>query len=500
MRILFVASEAVPFIKSGGLADVVGALSKVLHQMGHDVRLVLPRYQDLDSDSFRLLPLMPEMKVQYGDETMVGSVLRCSYPGTQMPVYFLDEESFSQRPGIYGNGRSDYPDNDKRFAFFNMAALWLLKGLDWQPDIIHCHDWQTGLIPALLRHHPVVSQEAFYQDIKTVFSIHNLAYQGNFNKFLVPMIGLPWSVFTTDGLEFYNKTSFLKSGLVYSDELVAVSPTYAHEIQLDEQGAGMAGTLRSRAVNLHGILNGIDIDEWNPAVDPLLAKDYKIDDTKGKAACKAALQKEVGLPVDPGTPLIGMISRLVSAKGFDLITKALESLLQLDAQFFVLGSGDSEYEEIFEQAAIDHPRRFAAHIGYDADLSHRVIAGSDMFLMPSYYEPCGLTQLYSMRYGTVPVVRHTGGLADSVFHANDQSIEQGLGTGFLFDDYRPDVLIETIRQAIDLYKNEPKKWNHLVKNGMSRDFSWANSAEKYVKLYETAMAAKPKPAAEETKS
>ena len=483
MKILFVASEAVPFCKTGGLADVVGALSKVLHQHGHDVRLVLPRYQDIDQSRYRLLPLMPEINVQFGEDLMTGSVLRTSYPKTQMPVYFIDEPGFSERPGIYGPARSDYVDNDRRFSFFNMAALWLLKGLDWQPDIIHVHDWQTGLIPALLRHHPVVSNDEFYTPIKSVFSIHNLAYQGNFAKFVVPSIGLPWSVFTTDGLEFYGKTSFLKSGLVYSDELVAVSPTYAHEIQLDEQGAGMAGTLRSRASNLHGILNGIDTDEWDSMEDPYIPASFSAEDLTGKRNCKTDFQGEVGLPVDPKKPLIGMISRLVAAKGFDLITRALDHLAGLDAQFFILGSGESGYEQALLSASETNPETFGVHIGYDMPMSHRIIAASDMFLMPSYFEPCGLTQLYAMRYGTVPIVRRTGGLADSVFHATPEAVDSGLGTGFMFDDYRPDAMVEAVNEAVENYLRRPETWTRLVHNAMKKDFSWSRSAQQYERLY-----------------
>lgn len=485
MRILFAASEAVPFCKTGGLADVVGALSKVLHQHGHDVRLVLPRYQDIDQTKYRLLPMMPEVKVQYKGLPMVGSVVRCSYPGTQMPVYFIEEPSFSNRPGIYGAGRGDYPDNDQRFAFFNMAVLWLLKGLDWTPDIIHLHDWQTGLIPALLRHHPVVSQDPAYENIRTVFSIHNLAYQGNFDKFVVPGIGLPWTVFTSDGLEFYGKTSFLKSGLFFSDELIAVSPTYSREIQLDELGAGMAGTLRNRTNHLHGILNGIDTDEWNPADDKHIPHSFSINKLAGKAACKAAFQEEIGLPVEPKKPLVGMISRLVAAKGFDLITRSLDDLLSLDCQYIVLGSGEKSYEDEFTAAAEKHPDRFAAIIGYDQALSHRIIAASDIFMMPSYYEPCGLTQLYAMRYGTVPLVRRTGGLADSVSHATKKSIASGVGTGFVFNDYRPEKLVETLRSAVSLYKEQPDSWEKLARNAMRKDHSWNRSAEQYARIYES---------------
>jgi starch synthase len=485
LRILFVASECEPFIKTGGLADVLGALPRVLHSMGHDVRIVIPRYSRIDGAAHRLLPLMPEIKVRYGPHTFVGSVLRCDFPHTRkMPVYFIDEPHFFGRDGIYGAGRTDYNDNDQRFAFFAMATLWMLKGLDWQPDIIHLNDWQSGLVAPLLRHHPEILADPFYADIRTVFSIHNLAYQGAMDKFVIPSIGLPWSVYTQDGMEFYNKASFLKGGLVYSDRLVTVSPTYAREIQTPEHGAGMDGVLTARAAVLTGILNGIDSREWDPARDPHIAAPFDAANRAGKERCKEILQEIGGLNKSPRSPLAGMIGRLTEQKGCDLLIDSLRDILACGCQVFVLGSGEERYETALQSLAREFPRRLAVRVGYDAVLAHQIIAGSDLFLMPSRFEPCGLTQMYAMRYGTVPVARATGGLCDTVAphgaHASP--------TGFLFADYTPSALTEAVRTAVAVYTAGGAPWTTLQDNGMTRDFSWQRSAAEYESLYAVTLA------------
>jgi starch synthase len=459
------------------LADVAGALPRVLQQLGHDVRLVIPRYGDIDP-RFRLLPLMPEIKVRWGDEFLTGSVLRCDYPGSRMPVYFIDEPSFSWRKGIYGTGKADFADNDRRFAFFSMAALWLVKGLDWQPDVVHANDWQTGLVPALLKHHHELAEDPFFKNIKSVFAIHNMAYQGNADKFVLPQIGLPWDIFTQDGMEFYGKASYLKSGIAYADAVVTVSPTYAKEIQTEEMGAGMHGTLQRRSDDLYGILNGIDTTEWNPETDPSLSSRFTQTTLRGKAECKAELQKLSGLPVDPTVPLVGMASRLVAQKGFKLIADALDQLLAMDAQFVVLGTGDEEFEKVFADAAEAHPTRIHLRLAYDVPFSHRLIAGSDLFLMPSLFEPCGLTQLYSMRYGTVPVVRRTGGLADSVVPYPVEG-----ATGFAFEEATPEAMVEAVRSALIVYATDKASWELIRSNGMATDWSWNAAAGQYINLY-----------------
>ncbi len=488
MRILFVCSEVVPFVKTGGLADVCAALPKKLHERGHDVRIVMPRYRAVDVAKFNLLPLMPEMKVRYGGDTFSGEVMRTSYPGTEMPVYFVDLPNLFDRDGIYNASNHDYLDNDRRFACFNMAALWLLKGLDWQPEVIHLHDWQAGLIAALLKHHPEVCTNEFFTRIKSVLTIHNLAYQGNFGPQLVGDIGLPWSIFTSEGMEFYGRASTLKAGIVYSDIVTTVSETYAEEILRPEYGANLEGVLNARKSRLHGILNGIDTKVWDPATDTLIAKPIHAASGKGRAECKAALQELCGFPKKPNVPLLGLTTRLTGQKGIDLFADAVNTLLTEDVQIVVLGTGEERYENLFREGAHRFPRKFAAKLSYDETLAHRIYAGSDIFLIPSAFEPCGLTQMYAMRYGAIPVARATGGLVDTVIPATIERIEKGVATGFLFTHYNAGAFLEAIHQAIHLYRNDQGHWDKLRRNAMARDFSWDRSAVAYEGLYGKALA------------
>lgn len=487
MKILIAASEAAPFIKTGGLADVAGALAKALFRLGHDVRLVIPRYQDLDTRKHRLFPLMPEIKVNYGSQTIHGSVLRTTFPKTEIPVYFIEEPMFSLRRGIYGNQQGDFRDNDVRFAFFNQAILWLLKGLDWRPDVIHANDWQTGLLPALLKHNPEVCHDEFFQSIRSLFSVHNLAFQGNFPKWVIPNIGLPWELFRPELMEFYNQASFLKAGITCADHVTTVSPTYVKEIQTEENGAGMHGVLKERTGSLTGILNGIDTEEWDPAADEHLPAHFSAEDLTGKAACKRKLQEETGLRPDPEIPLLGMTTRLSEQKGLGLIVEALDDLAALDAQFLFLGSGEKKYEDVLSKASEDYAN-IAAVIGYDVPLSHRIVAGSDFFLVPSRFEPCGLTQMYAMRYGSVPIVRAVGGLRDTVAPPTAKTLADGTATGFTFEDFTTDSFLACLKEALDARKNGAE-WQAIMSNGMRKDWGWNKAASQYVSLYESLAAA-----------
>ncbi len=418
--------------------------------------------------------------------------MRCSYPcREEVPVYFIQQDQLFGRPGFYGDGGQDYGDNDRRFAFFDLAALYALKALDWQPDIVHLHDWQAGLAAVLLRNHPAIANDLFYSGMKTVFTIHNLAYQGIVAPGIVENMQLPWSVFGTGGMEFHKQASLLKAGIVFSDWVTTVSPTYAREIQTSADGMGMDGVLRERAPRLTGILNGIDADVWNPESDPYLPAPYSVANHAGKARCKAALQKAFHLDAEPRAPLFGCVSRLVDQKGFDLIKAILPRLLESGAQFVLLGSGDVAYEEWFAGTAARNRRRVGVSISYSEELAHMIEGGADMFLMPSRFEPSGLNQLYSMRYGTIPVVRNVGGLADSVTGATPAAIADGTGTGFLFDEYEPDALWECVERAIALYRTDQEAWKGLMTNAMSRDSSWARSAAVYEDVYEKVLAPLP---------
>jgi starch synthase len=488
MRILFVASEVVPFVKTGGLADVVGALPKTLAARGHDVRIVLPKYRSIDSQKFNLLPLMPEMKVRYGNDTFSGEVMRTSYPGTDIPVYFIDLPHLFDRDGVYNSQNHDYLDNDRRFASFNLATLWMLKGLDWAPDVMHIHDWPTGLIPALLKFHPEVKSDEFFAKIKTVLTIHNLAYQGNFVPQLVADIGLPWSTFTSEGMEFFGRASMLKSAIVFSDLIATVSPTYANEIRTETYGAGLDGILRACQNRLVGILNGIDTKLWDPANDPNIPAKIHAVTGAGRAECKAALQAKCGFPQKKHVPLIGMATRLTGQKGIDLAADALNTLLAADIQMVLLGSGEERFENFFREIANRFPKKFAAKLAYDESLAHQIYAGSDMFLIPSAFEPCGLTQMYAMRYGAVPIARATGGLVDTVADASIRGIEEGRSTGFLFADYNTPALLGALQKAVSLFRDDQPHWDKLRRNAMARDFSWETSAAAYEALYERAVA------------
>jgi starch synthase len=475
---LFLSPEAVPFAKTGGLADVVGALPAALKRLGADVRLVLPLYRAVREGDFELRPLLHGLKIPLGKEKLPADVLETK-TADDIPVYLIEREDLYDRPNLYGNATGDYYDNLERFTFFAHASLCIAEAISFKPDVIHCHDWQTGLVPVLVN--GPYSDVSTLAGVPSVFTIHNIGYQGIFPEEKLSVTGLPKSdFFHAEGLEFWGKISLLKSGIVYSEAVTTVSPKYAEEIQTPEYGMGMEGVLRQKRGSLHGILNGVDYRLWDPARDSHIPAKYSAQKMQGKGQCKETLIKEMGL--DPSLqerPLLGMISRFGAQKGFDLIVKILEKILALDVGLIVLGSGDTSISESIEKAAKPHPGRVELHVGFNEPLAHRIMAGADVFLIPSRYEPCGLTQMYALRYGTVPVVRATGGLDDTIVQYDPTT---GEGNGFKFGPYKPASFLSAIQKAVDLFQNA-SAWKRLVASGMRADFSWDRSAQSYLELY-----------------
>ena len=474
MKILFAASECVPFIKTGGLADVVGALSPVLKAQGADVRVILPLYAAIPEQYVSQMKLECEFEVELCWRRQYCGIKSLEYQG--VTFYFVDNQYYFGRSYIYGLGGDEY----ERFGFFDRAVIDALVHLDFKPDVIHCHDWQTGMIPALLKIQ--YAQFPFYQDMKTVYTIHNLQYQGVFPiKAVQDTLGLGDDLFTSDKLECYGCANYMKAGLVYADELTTVSPSYADEIQTAFYGERLDGLLRARKDQLVGILNGIDVNDYDPAKDPQIYANYDPYHLGGKETCKAELQKELGLTVDPTVPLVGIISRLSNQKGFDLIDCVMDELCQDAVQIVVLGTGDERYENMFRHFAWKYPDKVSAQIYYSEPMSHKIYASCDAFLMPSLFEPCGLSQLMSLRYGTVPIVRETGGLKDTVEAYNEY---EKTGTGFSFTYYNAHEMLATVRYAEQIYYDKKRDWNKIVERGMEKDFSWKNSAKLYEELYE----------------
>lgn len=472
MEILFVCSEVAPWSKTGGLGDVGGALPRALAARGHAVSVVTPRYGGVDAKAHGFALEERSLGIR-GDAA--GVWVRRGRPD----VYLVEHARFfGSRGGLYGEGGRDYPDNAERFALFSRAALALPGVLGLRPRIVHANDWQTGLCPFLLRHEH--AQDAALAGARSVFTIHNLAYQGVFPKQAVTVLGLPWDAFHHEAMEFHDQLSFMKTALTSADALTTVSPTYAREITTPEGGAGLDPVLRQRRASLHGILNGIDVTEWDPARDPHLPAHYSSRDLSGKAVTKAALQRELGLPLAPDRPLLGMVSRLADQKGIDLVMAALPDLLSRELQLVLLGTGSRAYEDVFRRAAAERPDRLAVHIGFDEGLAHRIEAGADLFLMPSRYEPCGLNQMYSLRYGAAPVVRAVGGLEDTVEDFDGWT----RGTGFKFRDYAPHALLLAVRRALDAFRDR-RAWRALVLRGMAQDFSWERSARSYEALFQS---------------
>ncbi|MBO6576373.1 MAG: glycogen synthase GlgA [Rhodothermales bacterium] len=477
MRVAFCTSETVPFAKTGGLADVSGALPAALAQLDCEVKLFMPLYDSIKVDDYGFVFAsdLYELPVPVAGRMQPVNVFYGHIPDTSVEVYLIDCPRYYHRGSLYTND----PDEDERFIVLQQAAFQIMQRYAWSPDILHCNDWQSALMPVMLKRS--YDWDALFRPTASVLSIHNIGYQGLFSDSAIDKAGLPRDGWFPGGpYENHGAFSFLKSGLVYADIISTVSETYAHEIQTPQYGAGLDGVLRSRGSDLYGILNGIDPEVWNPATDPYIAANYDAESLDDKVKNKQALLKEFGLPFDAATPVFGIVSRFAEQKGFDLLQPILEPLLRSEKmQLVVLGSGSSQIEDFFSWAKAAFPTQVGVYVGYNEGLAHRVEAGSDCFLMPSHYEPCGLNQMYSLAYGTVPVVRHTGGLADTVRDWHEMG---GQGNGFSFYDPSPYALMTTIKRAINLFSDQDA-WREMQLRGMSTDFSWDRSARRYLDIY-----------------
>ena len=480
MRILFVASEGVPFSKTGGLGDVIGGLPKELAALGHEVAVLLPHYRGTKIEA---KVVHTSLTVPVGHELRFPSIVG-GFTRDGVRYDFLDDPEYFDRETLYGGPSGDYADNPERFAEFSRAAIEYAK-LVWHPDVIHCHDWQTALLPVFLK--TLYAADPAFSQVPTVLTIHNMGYQGLFDRPVLGRVGLPERLFSIDGMEFFGRANFLKGGIVSTDWLTTVSRRYAEEIQTPQYGCGLEGVIRNRADRLTGILNGVDYSAWSPENDSFIAVPYSADDLSGKAVCKHDLLEQFGMPVNKlDRPLIGIISRFVDQKGFDLIVEAADEILREDIQIVALGTGMAEYEAFFRKLAADRPHQIGVRIAYDNTLAHKIEAGSDLFLMPSQYEPCGLNQIYSLRYGTLPLVRSTGGLDDTVEPYDPKT---GAGTGFKFERYSALALLACLREAVGVWGDQ-KAWRRLQANAMARDFSWRASAGRYAALYQAARKAR----------
>ena len=472
MKVLFAASEAHPFIKTGGLGDVMGALPKSLVKLGVDVRVVIPKYKNIKDGLKQKLQFVKWFTVSVGWRNQYCGVFQYQYKG--VVYYFIDNEYYFNRDGLYG-----YFDDGERFAFFNRAVLEFIKQVDWQPDLINCNDWQTGMVPVLLNLE--YKKDEFYSKIKTVFSIHNLLFKGSFSPKVLPeLFGYDYMPLANGSVELDGAVSFLKGGLNYCDQITTVSKTYAEEIKTPQYGEGLDGFLRSRSYYLMGIVNGIDYEEFNPQDDKFIFKNFNIDSIDNKVENKLDLQRALGLPQKKDTPMIGLVSRLTHQKGCDLIVNMIDRLLQRDIQLVILGTGDYWYEETFKNLQYRYPDKVSANIKFDNNLAHKIYAAIDMFLMPSLFEPCGLGQLIALRYGSIPIVRETGGLKDTISPYNQYN---GVGNGFGFKNFNSNELMQIIEYALTIY-NDKNAWNNMIRQAMNSDNSWKKSAMQYKWLYE----------------
>lgn len=508
MKILFVSPEVAPYAKTGGLADVASALPRALAARGHDVRIVMPMYRCVDPQKLGLRLAIPEIWINTPGRHLFSRVYEGRHPmpepaaprartvprpaADSVPIYFVDCPELFDRPTLYGEYGEGYADNADRFALFDLAILWILKALDWAPDIIHCNDWQSAFVPVLLRSLVRSRYDRFFARTRILFSIHNLAYQGLCDGELLERLGLSPALLQAECMEFWGWLSPLKGGIAFSDWIATVSPTYAREILTPEFGCGIEGFIATRADRLTGILNGVDAAEWNPAADPDIAAKFAVDNLAGKAKCKDALQKQLRLPQDRATPLLAMINRLDEQKGIELLLEALPRLMGLGAQLVILGSGREDYHRLLQAAARRYKERLRVRLEFDNHLAHTIEAGADAFLMLSSYEPCGLNQMYSQRYGTLPVVHAVGGLADTVTDLTPETLAAGTANGFRLTDYSPEGLIEKLESVLRVYRDEPETWRQVQRRAMEEDHSWDRSAAAYEDLYRQ-MLGRPSP-------
>ncbi|MCX8027858.1 MAG: glycogen synthase GlgA [Thermodesulfovibrionales bacterium] len=487
LKVLFVASEAVPFAKEGGLGDVVGTLPRFLKRLGHDVRVVIPRYYKIDRDFYKLQLLPYSLGVPMGIiGTLWAGVYEGKLPNSEVPINFIEFEQYFGRDGLYNdtNGQG-FLDNDNRFVFLSRGAIELARMIGFAPDIIHVHDWQTAIIPVYIN--TIYKQDETVGKAATVLTIHNMQHQGDFYAGLMDVLGVGWEHFNFLELEAFNKVNLLKGGIYHATLLTTVSKTYAQEIQTPYYGYRLEGVVRERAKDLYGILNGVDYEEWNPETDKYIVANYSHDNLEGKLLCKSDLQETMGLPKRQDVPIIGLVSRLVYQKGIDVFAEAIHRLLGLDIQIVMLGTGEPWTHFFFPDMANKHPQKFACKIGYNNSLAHKIEAGADFFLMPSRFEPCGLNQMYSLRYGTLPIVRATGGLNDTVENFNEDTLE---GTGFKFYDLTADAIFNTVGWAVHTYYNNKNAMDTLIKRAMQKRFTWEDSAKLYEDCYYKAVKAK----------
>ncbi len=488
LRILMAFSEVAPFAKTGGLADVGGALPFALSELGCDVRIVMPFYNRFIEKIANKKLSVENLSVPLGSQVLAADIYHVRLDDNVV-VYFIQRDEFFDRSYLYGTPKGDYFDNFQRFTYFSRAVLAMCPEVQFKPDVVHAHDWQSGLVPAYLKH--LYATDEYWAKTASVFTIHNIAYQGQFAPELFPLTGLPAHFFSMDGMEFFGGINFMKGAIVSADVITTVSPRYSDEIQTREYGEGLEGVLQKNRSRLHGILNGADYNEWNPETDPYIAANYSRHNLDGKRICKLDLLREVELPERlMNRPLLGGISRLADQKGFDLLAAVLDKLVAQDIGLVILGVGDDKYQRMLTDLATSYPEKVSVQLKFDEPLAHKIEAGADIFLMPSRYEPCGLNQIYSLRYGTVPIVRATGGLYDTI---KPFSPARGEGVGFSFDKYKADSFWRALMEALALF-NQPETWRQIMQNGMATDFSWKSSALEYLELYEKILAEKERAA------